>query len=226
MSALKSLIRNLPVPVEFVIVVSLWLDPLLLNGSFLLRKFIHSGVWEVDNAFLIRGALFTVAAFGVLVWIGNLRGWPLSKLGVRISWVGTGGGILLAVVSYAVSYMVWTKSAVIIHSLHPKVIVAALAVPVVVLSQIINSVFEEVVEAGYFVHTFSRFGMWPAILVSASLRTLYHVPWVGIAGLLGIFLSALIFAFVYWRWRQLWPLVLAHLLRNFYFLLFAVHHAA
>jgi membrane protease YdiL (CAAX protease family) len=52
------------------------------------------------------------------------------------------------------------------------------------------------------------------------------VAWVGIEGSLGIFATGLIFAFAYWRWRQLWPLVLAHILRNLYFLLFAVHHAA
>jgi len=223
---MKSFIRNLPAPAEFFIVVSLWFDPLLLNGCFLLPKFVQSGVWEIGNAFFIRGAIFHIMVLAVLIWIGNIRGWHLSKFGTAISWKGTGGGILLAPVSYAVTYSVWTIYALIIHSGHPNIIVTGLAIPVIISTTIINSVFEEVVEAGYFIYTFSRFGMWPAILASASLRMLYHAPWVGIEGLLGIFATGLIFALVYWRWRQLWPLVLAHTLRNLYYFLYAVHHAA
>ena len=222
---MKSFIRNLPAPAEFFIVVSLWFDPLLLNGCFLLPKFVQSGVWEIGNAFFIRGAIFHIMVLAVLIWIGNIRGWHLSKFGTAISWKGTGGGILLAPVSYAVTYSVWTIYALIIHSGHPNIIVTGLAIPVIISTTIINSVFEEVVEAGYFIYTFSRFGMWPAILASASLRMLYHAPWVGIEGLLGIFATGLIFALVYWRWRQLWPLVLAHTLRNLYYFLYAVHHA-
>lgn len=223
---MKSFIRNLPAPVEFFIVVSLWFDPLLFAGCFLLPKFLQSGVWELGNAHLIRSAIFQLMALAVLIWVGSIRGWSLSTFGIMISWKGTAGGILLAGVSYAVTYSVWTICAVFFQTKHPNVIETGLSIPVIISTMIINSVFEEVVEAGYFIHTFSRFGMWFAILASALLRTLYHVPWVGITGLLGIFATGLIFAFVYWSWKQLWPLVLAHTLRNLYYLLYAVHHAA
>ena len=222
---MRSFIRNLPAPVEFCIVVSLWFNPLILDGCFLLPKFIHSGVWEVDNAYLIRGAIFRLLALAALIYIGNIRGWSLGKLGAEISWRGAGCGLLLAGVSYLASYGVWTIYELIIPPRHLNIIMTSLAIPVIIPTAIITSVFEELV-AAYFIQALSRFGMWHAILVSALLRTLYHVPWVGIEGLLGIFAVALIFAFVYWRWRQLWPLVLAHVLRNLYFLLFAVHHAA
>jgi membrane protease YdiL (CAAX protease family) len=222
---MRSFIRNLPATAEFFIVVSLWFDPLLLGGCFMLPKFLQSGVWEVGNASSIRSAIFQVMALAALIWIGNIRGWPLSKFGTAISWKGTGAGILLAAVSYAVTYSVWTICAVFFHSKHPNIIETDLVIPVIISTTIINSVFEEVVEAGYFIHTFSRFGMWPAILASASLRMLYHVPWVGIDGLLGILATGLIFGFAYWRWKQLWPLVLAHTLRNLYYFLYAVHHA-
>jgi membrane protease YdiL (CAAX protease family) len=223
---MKSFIRNLPAPAEFFIVVSLWFDPLLLGGCFLLPKFLQSGFWEVGNASTIRSAIFQVMALAALIWIGNIRGWPLSKFGTAISWKGTGGGILLAPVSYAVTYSVWTICGVFFHSNHPDVIESGLMIPVIISTTIINSIFEEVMETGSFIYTFSRFGMWLAILASASLRMLYHVPWVGIDGLLGIFATGLIFGFAYWRWRQLWPLVLAHTLRNLYYSLYAVHHAA
>jgi membrane protease YdiL (CAAX protease family) len=109
---------------------------------------------------------------------------------------------------------------------YPNVIESGLVISVIISTTIINSVFEEVVEAGYFIHTLSRFGMWLAILGSASPQMLYHVPWVGIDGLPGIFATGLIFGYTYWCWRQLWPLILAHTLRNLYYFLYAVHHAA
>ncbi len=214
---MKSFIRSLPASVEFFIVVSIWLDPLLLGGCLMLPNFFKSGVWDFSNAYLI--APFQIMALAALIWIGNIRDWSFSTFGIKISWKGTGGGILLAGVSYAVLHSLWTLCAAIFHSEHP-IIMTGVAIPVIISITIINSVFEEVVEAGYFIHTFSRFGMWPAILASASLRMLYHVP-LGIDGLLGIFATGLIFAFVYWRWRQLWPLVLAHSLINLhsYFLM-------
>lgn len=223
---MKAFIRNLPASIELLIVFSLWFDPLLPGVFLLLPKFVQSGFWEVSNAYMIGHAIFQIMALAALIWIGNIRGWPLNKFGTAISWKGTGGGILLAFVSRAVSVGLWAICAVFFHTKPPNVIEIGLVVPVIISTTIINSVFEEVIEVGYFIHLFSRFGMWPAILASASLRMLYHVPWVGIDGLLGIFTTGLMFAFVYWRWKQLWPLVLAHTLRNLYYILYAVHHAA
>jgi len=165
-------------------------------------------------------------ALAVIIWIGNIRGWTLQKLGIRISWKGTGGGILLAAVSYAATYGVWTIYELIIPPKRLSIIVTGLAIPVIIATQIVNAVFEEVVEAGYFINTFSRFGMWFAILAGTLLRELYHLPLMRMEALLGLIPTFLMFGYVYWRWRQLWPLVVAHMLRDFYFLLYAVHHAA
>lgn len=223
---MRSFVRNLSAPVEFFIVVSLWFDPLLLNGCFLLPKFLQSGFWEFSNTCLIRGAIFQIMALAALAWIGNIRGWSLNTFGIKISWKGTGGGILLACLSYAAMYSVWTIYELLFPPAHLNTIDTGLAIPVIISTMIINSIFEEVVEAGYFINTLSRFGMCPAILAGALLRMLYHLPLMRIESLLGIFATALIFEYAYWRWRQLWPLVLAHTLRNLYYFLYAVHHAA
>ena len=135
--AMKSFIRNLPAPAEFFIVVSLWFDLLLLGGCFLLPKFLQSGYWEVGNASIIRSAIFQVMALVALIWIGNIRGWPLSKFGTAISWKGTGGGILLAGVTRAVSYGLWSLCAVFFHSKHPNIIESGLVIPLMISTTII-----------------------------------------------------------------------------------------
>jgi hypothetical protein len=65
--------------VEFCIVVSLWLDPLLLNGWFLLPKFLQSGFWEFSNTCLIGMRFFKSWLW--LRWHGLVisAGWSLSS---------------------------------------------------------------------------------------------------------------------------------------------------
>ena len=41
----------------------------------------------------------------------------------------------------------------------------------------------------------------------------------GLSGFVTMFAMGLLYGFVYWRWRQLWPLVLAHSLQMLYALL-------
>ena len=74
-----------------------------------------------------------------------------------------------------------------------------------------NPFFEEAIETGYFVRVLQRFGMWPAVLASAFFRASLHA-FFGLKGVVFLFGFGLVFALVYWQWRQLWPLVLAHLL--------------
>jgi membrane protease YdiL (CAAX protease family) len=42
---------------------------------------------------------------------------------------------------------------------------------------------------------------------------------------LGVFAFGLIFALAYWRWRQLWPLIVAHSLSDLLALLYGSYHA-
>ena len=120
--------------------------------------------------------------------------------------------ILLFVVAEMVSIGV-TLGAQIIHPEHSPFTVGRLAVLAVLLISIINPVFEEVLETGYFIHSLQRFGMWPAVLASAVFRGLFHLQF-GINTALSVFVMGVVFGFTYWRWRQLWPLVFAHSLMD------------
>src|SRR5678816_3536152 len=66
--------------------------------------------------------------------------------------------------------------------------------------------------------------MWPAVLASAAFRALFHLPF-GINAMLSIFALGLIFGLVYWRWRQLWPLIVAHSLADMLTLFYGSYHA-
>jgi hypothetical protein len=86
-----------------------------------------------------------------------------------------------------------------------------LSLPVLILLGLINPIWEEALETGYFVQSFQRYGMWSAVLASAFFRAFLHA-YHGITALIIIFPFGLIFGFVYWKWRRLWPLYVAHVL--------------
>jgi membrane protease YdiL (CAAX protease family) len=107
-------------------------------------------------------------------------------------------------------------------SLFPSVVqshvVTELSLPFIILISVVNPVLEESLWGGYFVHALKRYGMWVAVWASALLRTYCHAH-LGIRALVSILPQGVIYGLVYWRWRQLWPLVIAHSLQMLFSLL-------
>jgi membrane protease YdiL (CAAX protease family) len=101
--------------------------------------------------------------------------------------------------------------------MHPHV-VRHLSPGFLALLVAVNPVFEETLEAGYFIQSLQRHGMWVAVGASAAFRAFLHA-YQGLNALLLILPVGLIFGFAYWKWRRLWPLVFAHALLDLYALL-------
>jgi len=74
------------------------------------------------------------------------------------------------------------------------------------------------VESGYLFHTLQRHGMWATVLAAALFRGFSHAT-MGISGVAVMFAMGMLYGFVYWRWRQLWPLIVAHSLQMLHSLL-------
>lgn len=86
-------------------------------------------------------------------------------------------------------------------------------IPVLVLTAVQNAVLEEVVMVGYL---FSRWfslgwGRWVVIVVSASIRGLYHL-YQGAGGLVGNIAMGVLFGWIWTRTRRVGPLIVAHTL--------------
>lgn len=201
---MKSFIQNLSAPAEFCLVMMVGFAPII---CCLLWQFVQSERVWVSNNNLLKLDITELTVLVAVLLIGKIRGWSLATFGFSISWKGTGVGILLFIATTAMvtAVGIWAH---IIHSAHPDFTAVELTVPFILLHSIVNPVFEEVMESGYFIHSLQRFGMWPAIFASALFRACYHA-WMGI-GALSIFALGMIFGLSYWRWRQLWPLVVAH----------------
>jgi len=221
LTRLRSFIRELSAPTEFCLILLVGFGPLVV---FMLPNLLRPKPVVVNNAGVLWFPLVELVLLIPILWIGKLRGWSLSTFGSKISWKATGAGILLFLVSEAVMLGV-SYGAGIIHAEQAPIAAGRLAVLPILLISLINPVFEEALETGYFIHQLQRFGMWPAVLASAAFRGLFHLQF-GINTVLSVFAMGAIFAFAYWRWRQLWPLIVAHSSADLLALFFASYHAA
>jgi hypothetical protein len=163
---------------------------------------------QFGNAAVLWTAILELAALGAALWIGSIRGWSLAKFGLRISWRDTGAGVVLFAGVLLASALI-EAALRILHLEKAPVRIVGMTLPFALLFSLINPVFEETLESGYFIHALQHFGMWPAILASTLFTCFLHA-YLGLQGAAGILLTRVIFGLVYWRWRQLWPLFVAH----------------
>ena len=218
---MKSLIRNLSTPAEFCLVILLSFG-LWIYGSIrvLAAHMMHSPPPQptFSNGELFLGIVSELVILVIVFWIGRVRGWSFATFGLKVSWKLTGAGFLLLVVTFVALVIV----AVIANTIHPAGTSPKLNGGVtwlfVLPFLIINPFFEELLETGYFIHRLQRYGRWPAVLTTSLFRGGLHA-YLSFNGALSLFVMGLIFGLVYWRWRQLWPLIIAHSLGDLIFLL-------
>jgi membrane protease YdiL (CAAX protease family) len=218
---MNTLVRNLSVRAEFCLVLLVGFGPFiamqLWNAAQ--RKPLH-----MTNAGLVVFPIIELILFAAILWVGKVRGWSIATFGSRVSWRGAVGGIILFGVAQAAMFGV-SRGMQIVHPELSPFTFARLAVLPILLISLINPVFEEVLGTGYLIQSLQRLGMWPAVMASAIFRGAYHLQF-GINAALGVFTLGVIFGFTYWRWRQLWPLIVAHVLADLLALFYGSYHAA
>jgi len=221
LTRLRSFIRELSAPAEFCLILLVGFGPLVV---FMLPNLLRVKPAVVNNAGTFGFPFVELMLLIPVFWIGKLRGWSLSTFGSNISWKMTGTGVVLFLVSESVMIGV-AYGAGIIHPEQPYVGTGRLAVFPILFIAVVNPVYEEVLENAYFIYRLKQFGMWPTVLASAAFRGLFHLQF-GINAMLSVFAMGVVFALSYWRWRQLWPLIVAHSLADLLGLFYASFHSA
>ena len=223
MNPLHELIRRLPAGIEFLVVVS-WAFGLPIFASIMSLQpdggagVATGGALIFDNAALAGILVFELVQSAFLIWFLRVRGWTLEKFGLAISWRGTGLGWLLLLGTYVLAigaqYLAeWAMPAQMqgAAQMYPKPN-PEVSMQLVFLTSTVNGIFEELFVAGYIITALGATrGMWTAINVSTVVRLLYHL-YQGPLGIVIIVPMGLLYGYVYARTRQLWPLILAHVL--------------
>lgn len=209
-------IQRLPPTVEFAVITA------LCFGFFVWQALAALGMHAVGAAtvFSNRDALqmigYELFAYPVALAFLALRGWRVSSFELHPTLTFSAVGVLLLalydgvyLLALAVNTML-SGGALALHQAHAEVSPA-----MALLVAVINPVFKELIVVGYVVRAFEDVrGPLFAIAASALLRTLYHLDQGAIA-VVTVLLLGVVFAWVYWRWRTLWPLVLAHGLTDY-----------
>jgi membrane protease YdiL (CAAX protease family) len=213
--------RKLSVRLEFFLVLVVGFGPFIAmqHWNAVQRKPLH-----MTDAGLIAFPIIELILFATILWIGRVRGWSIAKFGFKISWRGTVGGIILFAVAETAMIGV-TAGMQILNPEQTPFTFSRLALLPIILISLMNPVFEELLGTGYFIGSLQSLGMWPAVMASAIFRGAYHLQF-GINAAASIFALGAIFGFVYWRWRQLWPLVIAHTMADLIAFTYGSYHAA
>ena len=134
-----------------------------------------------------------------------------------VSTAGTLFGVGLWFVSYLLYVLFYSVASSILGpdaSLSRIAIHGHVGVPAAILLCLVNPLFEELLSLGYVVRVFEGHGAAFAIGASALLRLLAHT-YQGPLAAVSILPMGLLFAAYYWRGRQLWPPIFAHVIADF-----------
>lgn len=214
--SMKSFIRGLSLPTEFclVIVICFGLN-IAANSVLLVRHFspvtpTHTrGPIQITNGNMVDAVIHDFLIMGVVLWIGSIRGWSLAKFGLRLTWKWTGAGIVVFFAFLCIQYLLGLLMRGVFHTAVDFHTASQVTIPFIILISIVNPVFEETIEVGYFFQALQQHGMWLTVLASAVFRGFLHLP-MGVSGFVFMVAEGLLHGFFYWRYRQLWPLIVAH----------------
>jgi membrane protease YdiL (CAAX protease family) len=213
MEKIREMIRRLPPGIEFLIVV-VWAFGQAIFSSIL--SIGGSRVVAYTNEALVSLLIVELMQFAFLVWFLRVRGWTFAKLGLTFTVRGTALGVGLVVATYALFIV---AQLIVIHLLPIDMNSAAAFYPraakdldmqLVFITSMMNGVYEELFVAGYVITALSAVrGPLTAINVSTGIRVLCHL-YQGPIGIISMVPMGILYGLVYVRTRQLWPLIVAH----------------
>lgn len=214
---MSELLRKLPFPVEFAIV---------LGGAF--GYALVTSVWGAiqphqapshSEIGMWRGLGVEVLQFLLIGGFLRLRGWNGTRLGLQSHWSDGAIGIGLAIGSYVAMYMVVVLVAAAVPDLaqslqsqpHPQ---QGLSPYLVGTDVLLGSFIEEFFVTGYLITALKeKTSEEVAVNVSVGIRMAYHLSH-GVIGMVLVIPVGLIFAYWYAKSGRLWPVVVAHAALN------------
>lgn len=173
-------------------------------GMFARRGFVPN-----DRGRLVNCAI-QLAILVLIAWVGRIRGWSIRQLGLHPSWRLTAMGVLLFPAMVIIPLTVSTG----IHKLastplsHTHGVAPGLSLVAILATSIINPLFEETLVCGYIIQRLAKKGVVVAVTFSACVRFLCHT-YLGLSSV-GPLVVGFMFGYIFWRYRELWPLIVAH----------------
>ena len=211
---MRQFIKKLSPRLEFAIVTAIAFGYIIFTSLLLLL----SGVRRVNftTGQVLRGIVVEVLILALVIAILRTRGWRLRRLGLQFSWGAAAAGIPLFII-YLLVYWVTATMVLIVYPAARTAwaFTATSNAPfaVMLLFIVVNSLFEELTVTAYVIGALEADGPGLAITASTLLRFSYHL-YQGPLASLSVISLGLLFGTMFWRWRNLWPLMVAHTIAN------------
>lgn len=204
-------IRQLSPRAEFLIVIG---STFGVNFAFFLISLAQQGIQpriEFDDARLIWLLAYEIVVSALLVAFLYLRGWRAADSNLRLTrqTFGMAGFLFAGFYLYGI-VMGLVANAFGVSQVFTQIsFQGSISLPVIILVSVINPVFEEALTIAYVMKALNAQGAAFAIGISALLRLVAHAYQGPLAAVV-VFPLGIAFAIVYWRTRELWPLILTH----------------
>src|SRR4051812_734762 len=98
---MRLFIRNLSAPAEFclLVLVCFWWG-IIGSAKQLVSHLTHTAQPEqITNSVVFWVVLMQLLMMAFAFWVGRIRGWSVASFGSRLSWKGTGAGVLLFILT-------------------------------------------------------------------------------------------------------------------------------
>ena len=191
----------------------------LAGSQVTLNRSLAENPW-VDLAYQLAGFVLPLVPVALVIYLLKLDGSAAAQLGIVRQKIAKDSlfGLYLTILIGLPGIGLYLLARA--NGLAAEVVIDAIAqrwweVPILLLNAAEASILEETIVVGYlFIQLRKlRLGETAIILISASLRAVYHV-YQGLAGLAGNFIMGIIFGYLYSRLGRLTPLLVAHFLMD------------
>lgn len=204
-------LRRLSSRSEFLIVIG---STFGVNFGLFLVGLAQQGIQiriEFDDARLLWLLGYEVVIGTLLAVFLYVRGWRRADLNLRITrqTFGMAGFLFAGFYLYGLVMGLAANAFGVADVFTQISFQGSIGLPVTFLVSVINPIFEETLTIAYVMKVLSPQGAAFAVGTSALLRLVAHA-YQGPLATVVVFPLGIAFAIVYWRTRELWPLVLTH----------------
>jgi hypothetical protein len=203
------MLKRLSPRAEFLIVSLLCFGPFAARSIVGLAERETQLVFDDAHALFILGIELAAGTIALLLLRG--RGWTAEALGLRLSRLQTIGGMLL-LLGTSMLLSLFTLAAP--GASNATQVDVRITWPVLIALTLVNPFYDELFGVAYVVRATEANGAAFAVTLSAAIRFVCHLEQGPIAALT-ILPLGILFALVYWRWRLVWPLIVAHAVMDF-----------
>ena len=220
---MREYLKKLPFTIEFITVISLCFGYSIFGSVVIFINLLLSNPFigiPFSNATIISTVIYEIIILITIYYFLKTRDNSIELKNNTNILSLIGFSILLLIVYYAIyfiiinsiCYLLSTDNLAIISHSYIK---NGLNIYLIFILSIVNPVFEETIVVGYVITVLSsRKSNMYAINVSVLIRMLYHL-YQGPIGAITMIPMGLIFAFAYVKWKNIWPLIIAHGILDF-----------